>query len=879
MREKVTIPERVAGYLHRAALMERMLPTDRRSTVLKAPGGFGKTTLLSECCRHAREAGTVAAWLTLDVQDTPYVLEAYLAFACREAGLDPLRGTGGQDTGDGVEGLLRAVAACGRPCLLALDELERIAEAESVELVNTLLKWAPENLSIAIACREFPAALDIGSSVLAGDTALFDASHLRFSRAEIASFLGGRLPGRDIDALARRSAGWPIALRIAHNQPSSTEPPAPHARDVAENWIESRLWRGLAADDREFLLDVGLFERLDASLLDEVLEGNDLMERLRSMPVVAGLLESVRVDGSGRWRLHPLIREHCDGRRRQENPGRSRALHRGIAAALARRGETVLAMHHAVRADAPELAARILEHAGAMRLWLREGIGRLQSAARLLTPAMTASHPRLALARCVVEMTNGRVAEARRTYHDALASRPAPDAGDAFDFEVDAATVRGMLCLYGCESANSEFWKETLDDLERFADEPLLDPATRASFEIGLGIAHNLTARFDAALDWVNRAERRVGESRYIRMFNDLYRGQIALARGQPAEAARCYAGARRIARERLLQEPGQATFVEVMMRELELETHRAARLERAAIGIPETLYSVGTPLATFAAASAASAELTLLRKGSGAAVRVLDEAYEYALDAHLPALVRCLGGMRTHYLAAAGRIDEAQDAWRRAGLPEDDARCLDLDGQSWREFESLTCARLQLLRATGRFDAGRRLADALFAVAAQRGLRRTWMRALALTVALERDAGAAQRCQDHLAAFLRLYAEADYAAGAVRERSVFVPALEELLREGLDAAVREPGERLLKLIGGLARTPPQDAQFTARELQILECLDTLHDKEIARALELSVPGVRYHVARIFAKLGVHDRHSAVDRARRAGLLLAPPVV
>ena len=90
LKERVTVPERVAGYFDRPKLMKRMQPTGRRVTVLKAPGGFGKTTLLAECCRSLEQDGVLCAWLTLDVQDAPHVLDAYLAFAFQNAGLDVL---------------------------------------------------------------------------------------------------------------------------------------------------------------------------------------------------------------------------------------------------------------------------------------------------------------------------------------------------------------------------------------------------------------------------------------------------------------------------------------------------------------------------------------------------------------------------------------------------------------------------------------------------------------------------------------------------------------------------------------------------------------------------------------------------------------------
>ncbi len=76
--QKVSVPERVAGYLHRAELVELAMPTRRRLTVVQAAGGFGKTTLLAECCRRLREDGVRTGWVSVDEQDEPGVLDTHV---------------------------------------------------------------------------------------------------------------------------------------------------------------------------------------------------------------------------------------------------------------------------------------------------------------------------------------------------------------------------------------------------------------------------------------------------------------------------------------------------------------------------------------------------------------------------------------------------------------------------------------------------------------------------------------------------------------------------------------------------------------------------------------------------------------------------------
>ena len=87
LRHRVELPGPIDGYLERPDIEARCALTDRRLTVLRAPGGFGKTALLARQCRALREEGTAAAWLALDEQDGPGALAAYLALAFEVAGL------------------------------------------------------------------------------------------------------------------------------------------------------------------------------------------------------------------------------------------------------------------------------------------------------------------------------------------------------------------------------------------------------------------------------------------------------------------------------------------------------------------------------------------------------------------------------------------------------------------------------------------------------------------------------------------------------------------------------------------------------------------------------------------------------------------------
>ncbi len=81
------VPDLVAGFVERPELEQRCSPLQRQLTVLQAPGGFGKTALLAQCCHRLREAGVPVAWLELADENGPVTLGKYLTLAFERAGV------------------------------------------------------------------------------------------------------------------------------------------------------------------------------------------------------------------------------------------------------------------------------------------------------------------------------------------------------------------------------------------------------------------------------------------------------------------------------------------------------------------------------------------------------------------------------------------------------------------------------------------------------------------------------------------------------------------------------------------------------------------------------------------------------------------------
>lgn len=889
LRQRAAVPDPVRGYVDRPPLEKRCTALESRITLLQAPGGFGKTALLAHCCGQLQGQGVLVAWLSLDENDSPQALAGYLALAFEIAGIDTaLSLTAHKDerldptllrradtrVGYRIALLIRTIERLDATCFLALDEVERLTNPDAVATLNLLVRAAPPNLHMAMSFREVPPGLDIANLLLDGAATVVTADDLRFSNSEVARFFDSELSRRNLAVVAAKSSGWPIALRIYRNAGLRDSAIDVVGGDAAAMWIESRLWRGLSVDDRDFVLDIALFDWLDPDLIDEATGTLNSRRRLESMDALAGLLETSGSESG--MRLHPLIRDHCINRRFAEDPGRFREIHRSIAGALARRGQIVDALRHAAEAGDTSLTGKIAREAGGTRLWVRRGFSALLAVDQYLTADIVAADPRLALVRCLVLAITGDIEGANRAYAaiaEVSDTQADPDGADRQPWAVDRWYVYGMLSLISCAPVTNYF--AFAEGVQALGSPQDMDQTVRGIVNTGRSFIGNAIARFDEALEWIDRARTDVGRNtRYLSPHLDYQAGLACMAMGRTQDAARWYSHGLADARKRGLGDSSVAMLGEVLAAELELE--RSAGPPALRPPPPSVLGECGAWLDVYAAATGVAADLAQHERGVDGALHVVDDVREYARRTNRFTLQRLICAQRVSLLVANERRDEAERSWRAGDLPVDDADCLDLDNLLWREVEAIATGRLDLLIARRNHERARALATSLLDLSAQRGMTRTLMRALATSVRLEASAGDTTRALEHLTRFVALYQTADYARPLARERHVALPLLERIggRDDGIAVAVRRLRETILEAD---VERPEPDAPLalTPQERDILQRIERQSDAEIARRMHMTHDALRYRIRRLFAKLDARSRHDAVHKARAIGIL--PP--
>ena len=892
LTHKVELPDTMAGYVERPELQDRCSPVVRRMTVLHAPGGFGKTALLARCCQRLREEGVTVAWFSVDEEDGPMSVASYLSLAFEHAGMNVFDPGPGDAQAEHVhapdvpadsaanfriELLLRAIRSHQRPCVLALDELDRLQNPEAVVLINAVLDRALPNLHFALAFRERPQGLNVATFTLEGRGETLTAEDLRFTPAQIARFFDKRMPRAQLAAIANESAGWPIALRLYRNaQHANTAISDLGKSETVAAWIESRLWRGLSAEDRDFVLEIALFDWIDATLIDEATGRRQSKRRLAAMTSLNGLLQSIGSDG-GAMRLHPLIREYCANKLFRENRKRFRSIHTGIAHALARRGQFLDGMRHATEAGDSELIGAIAEQAGGVKLWIRRGTDALRSLDGWLTPSVLAARPRLALVRCVALMTSGDIGEARRVYQRAAVesigfTRDGTGQEDE-ELQLDHLLVLGMFAYLGCSLLKR--YDALLSKAAELALQPDFDPLLRGLAMIGRSMAHNEKAEFDEAVGWAEGAWADLSPTAlYVQPQIEFQLGIAAMARGCTEEAERRYQRALNIAQSHV-GDTGTVMIGGGLKAELELERCAGTPLIANTPVSARLLGECSAWFDAYAASIGVAAELAWYWGSRESAMASIEEAREYARATDRAALARLWSAQRVSLLVAGGRIEEAARAWSADQLPESTQACLDLEEQRWREMEAIASARVRLLTAQGAFESARALAGGLREVALDRSLIRTRMRALALSARLEVEAGDADAAAAHVIDALWLVERTDYARPLAREKAVVIPLLDRVTASQEDLATLRTAQKLRN-----ALTAQEEALkdrslqlLSDKEREVLRRLATHTDKEIARELGMSFEAVRYYVRKLFAKVSTRNRYDTVHRARAMGLL------
>jgi LuxR family transcriptional regulator, maltose regulon positive regulatory protein len=425
---KVNAPSPRRELVLRPLLVERLVAGSQlKLTLLAAPAGWGKTTILAEWLAHDRPRRF--AWLSVDRGDNdPGRFWSYVVVALQTvdpglgaSALAQLRASGTSIVDVVLPALINEIADRAEPIVLVLDDFHVITTPEVHEQLTFLIDNLPQSLHLAVATRSDP-PLALARRRAQGEVNEIRADELQFSEEETASLLnqvlGLGLDSADVARLRRRTEGWAAGLYLAalslRGQPDPRGFIQAFAGDDRHivDYLGAEVLAGQEQDVQAFLLQTSILDRLCGPLCDTVTEGSGsagMLERIERSNLFVRSLDAKR-----EWyRYHRLFSELLHHELRRRSPDLVPTLHRRASAWHRRHGSVREAIGHAIAGgDDAEAAELVAEHWNAFF-----NQGRLTTVSDWLDalPAETVlADPRLAIARAWIALDLGRLDEVER---------------------------------------------------------------------------------------------------------------------------------------------------------------------------------------------------------------------------------------------------------------------------------------------------------------------------------------------------------------------------------------------------------------------------------------------------------------------------------
>ncbi|ATJ81486.1 HTH-type transcriptional regulator MalT [Halomonas beimenensis] len=408
IQEKLAPPPRPLSLVARPRLNDHFVLDERvRALLVKAPPGYGKTTLIGERLPALEQR---AGWLRLDTRDDEperfaRYFDAALERLCREhLALSLLPAADDRPFYARVDDWLATLPAEAAPCRLVIDAFEHIHHPVILEGLAHWLRHQPRWLTLTLVSRTQP-PLGLPAMRLRGELEELGPEDLAFDVEEAQTLCAEQLsfpPTRvSLERALRLTEGWPMALNWLVERTTTRAGfdallerlSGAHPDFVA--WFDDLLHDSLDAPDRELLLQLGVLERFSPQLVARLLEGDRVTQRLDALEQAGLFLH--RLDPHDQWyRFHALFADYLRHRRHELSLDTQRRLHRRASEAWLALGDPALALTQAIEADDPGALTALLEAQGPQLL----GHGHFALLARALAtlgePCVGAS-PRLTL--------------------------------------------------------------------------------------------------------------------------------------------------------------------------------------------------------------------------------------------------------------------------------------------------------------------------------------------------------------------------------------------------------------------------------------------------------------------------------------------------
>jgi len=869
----------------RPYLLDR-LNASQSLTLVLAPAGYGKTTLLStwlETCNIPN------AWLSLDERDddlaifvTNLVGAVHTIFpAAADTTLAAASGATAPPPGIIARTLLNDLVAVEQDFILVLDDYQVIRSQAVHELLTELVRHPPRTLHLVIASR-FDPPLPLAALRARGYVTELRRADLRFTPEEAGQFLTEAMAlavdERMIAVLAAKTEGWPAGLHlVALSLRQQRTPGMIAASTVGENryvmdYLTAEVLSPLPISVQEFLIKTSILDQLCGPLCEAV---TGMVDRMFSGQYILEWLERADlflapVDEQQQWyRYHQLFRQLLRDRlEKLHGPAEIAALHLRASEWFAANGYPDEALHHALNAGDVDAAVRIVARQR-HELLNQAQWQHLERWLHLFSREVIDDQPVLLLIEVWLKYIRQQLNEVPMLLDrvEVLLPQLPPDLAEYLQGEVDS---RRSALLY---------WKGNLARSMTLAQQALGEiPFTgwyiRGYARLFLSAGYVMSGDLNQAYATLYAT----GEPDQGRGYQNFLNGAACFIHWIAADLSGMAQAARRVvANSDPLDRSEMVTFSQHHLGLYHYQRNELAAAEKYLLPL------VMQPYALHAGCFLNSAVvLARIRQAQGwpeEAQEIADLVLSFALETRSEVVLFGARAFQAELALRQGRLAEAIQWAEQYGtfthVPA-----------PWAFVPPLVLGLILLGQNTpaSRQQARELLTemDEYYSSIHYTSVR---IRVLALQAMLHSAENDEPQALAALAQSIALAEPGGILRFFVDLGAPLKPLLQRLERQGVSPAyVAEilaafgTGETLPPA-GRLPRavpvpTPPGSALLTNRELDVLRLLDKRYtDKEIAETLSISMETVRTHVRHISDKLGARGRRAIVQAAQEQGLL------